>query len=328
MAKLLRTHWFLLAVVVLVAAFIVAMISPKFGSTYNIYAILQAAATLAIIGMAQMMVLGVGDMNLSISGVGSLSSVIVGAFTQDLGVPVGIAIVTATAMGLLSGAITGYIITRTGIASFIVSLAMGGILTGIALGITQSKPYPDVARLLITVGKGRFGLVPYVAIVAVIIAIIVAAFFKYARMGRHMLAVGGNAEAASLSGIRPEASRTLAYAFSGALAAIAAVMYVGVLGTASPAIGSDWLLISFAVPIIGGVSLFGGFVSVAGVLVGAVLLASVSNALISLNVSQYAVRFTQGFLIFVAVVLGTIQYQGLKKMRGNRVAERGEKANA
>jgi ribose transport system permease protein len=318
--RFFRTQWGTLGVAILLACVVVAIVSPAFGSVYNIYVILQATSTVAVIGLAQMVVLGVGDMNLALGGVGSVATVIVGALTQDHGVPALPAALVAVAVGTAAGVLNGLIVTRSGLAAFIVTLATGGAFTGIALGITQSKPYPNVSSDLIDLGQDRFGLLPVVAVVPVCLAIGLAAFFRWLPAGRAILAVGGNREAAELSGVSSRRARISAHAISGAFGAIAATMYVGVLGTASPAVGSDWLLTSFAVPIIGGTALMGGRVSVPGCLVGALLLAAISNALISLNVSQYAVMFTEGVLVFLAVFIGSAR-SSRSRRAGSRPVE-------
>jgi ribose transport system permease protein len=134
----------------------------------------------------------------------------------------------------------------------------------------------------------------------------VGAAFRWLPIGRALLAVGGNPEAALLSGISRGRAIVVANAVSGLLAAIAAVMYIGVLHSATPATGGDWLIISFAVPNIGGTSLVGGEAPAAGCFVAALVLAAINDVLIVLNVNTEAVTMAEGLLIFVAVIFGKL----------------------
>jgi ribose transport system permease protein len=134
----------------------------------------------------------------------------------------------------------------------------------------------------------------------------VGAGFRWLPIGRSILAVGGNREAALLAGIPYKRAMVVAHALSGLLAAIAAVMYIGVLESATPATGSEWLIISFAVPIIGGTALVGGDAPAAGCFVAAMVLAAINDVLIVLNVNTEAVQMAEGLLIFAAVISGKL----------------------
>ena len=146
----------------------------------------------------------------------------------------------------------------------------------------------------------------YLLLPAIALTIAVGAGFRWLPVGRSLLAVGGNREAALLSGISHARAIVVAHALSGILAAMTAVMYIGVLRSATPATGSDWLIISFAVPIIGGTALIGGEAPAAGCFVAAIVLAAINDALIVLNVSTQAVEMAEGLLIFAAVISGKL----------------------
>jgi ribose transport system permease protein len=139
--------------------------------------------------------------------------------------------------------------------------------------------------------------------------------------GRLLLAFGGNQDATMLSGLSSRRAQIVAHTVSGLLAGVAAVMYMGTIGTATPAAGSDWLIVSFAVPIIGGTALAGGEVSAFGALVAAVVLSAISDALIVLNVNTDAVEMTEGLLILAAVLasrMGEAAQRGAGRRRTPR----------
>lgn len=325
-SRVFRAQWVMLLLATVVASIGVALASPRFGTSYNVYVILQAAATTAVIGMSQMVVLGVGDLSLAVGGIGSLSTVVVGNLVQVHHAPVVVACLAALGLGAVTGLLNGVIISRSRLSGFIVTLATGGALTGIGLGITKSAPYPRVPSALVTLGQGHANFFPYLVFVPLVLGAALAAFIRWMPAGRAILAVGGNRDAALLSGLSPTRSLLTAHTLSGVLASAAAVMYIGVLGTASPATGGDWLITSFAVPIIGGTALLGGDVSVMGCLMAALVLSTINDALIVLNVSQYAVTFAAGCLIFLAVIAG--RFQLYKLLPGGRPSRRAEPAGS
>ena len=136
--------------------------------------------------------------------------------------------------------------------------------TGINFGITESIPFYKMPPALVAFGDQHIGAFPYLLVAPLIVAALLGLFFSRTVPGRQLLAYGGNPQAAELSGIPRERTVVLAHVISGTLAAIAAVLAVAQLGSAQPTIGADWLLLSFAAPIIGGAALTGGYISVLG----------------------------------------------------------------
>ena len=306
MRRAFRAQWAPLFVTIALAGIVLSVTIKSFGSSYNIFVILQAAGVDAIIGLAQMVVLAAGDMSLAVGGIGGLVTVTVGNLFAVQHWPSGLVILAGLAVGALSGLVNGIIITKSGVSAFIITLATGTVFTGIGYGVTKSYPYSDVPSDLVRLGQGRVGFFPYLLVVTLVTCAVVGGALRWLPSGRALLAVGGNKDAAMLSGLsRPRAVLAVHLA-SGFLAALAAVTFVGVLRSATPDTGDDWLIISFAVPIIGGTALMGGEGSAFGCLVAAVLLATIDDALIVLNISTYAIEMAEGLLIFGAVAAGRI----------------------
>ena len=168
--------------------------------------------------------------------------------------------------------------------------------------MTSTIPYSNVSSVLVTLGQGRVSFFPYALIVTIAATVLIGGALRFLPIGREVLAVGGNREAAVLSGLSRQRATLIAHTVSGLLAAVAAVMYVGVLQSATPATGSDWLIVSFAVPIIGGTALVGGEASASGCFVAAIVLAAINDALINTD----AVELAEGLLIFAAVLAGRL----------------------
>jgi ribose transport system permease protein len=156
---------------------------------------------------------------------------------------------------------------------------------------------------LVAFGSERIAAFPYLLIAPLIVAALLGIFFARTVPGRQLLAYGGNAVAAELSGISNRRTIVLAHGLSGTLAGIAAILAVAQLGSAQPTIGADWLLLSFAAPIIGGAALTGGYISVLGTMFAVVLIALIENGMVLAKVDPYWVEFLLGALILAAVWL-------------------------
>ncbi len=306
MNRVLRTQWAPLLAATIIAGVVLSFSTKQFGSSFNVYTILQTASVYAVIGLSQMMVLAVADMSLAVGGIASLVTIATGNLYQVQHWPIGAAIAGSLALGLVCGLLNGVIIAMTKLSGFIVTLATGTAFTGIAYGITSSIPYSNIASVLTTLGQGRAAFFSYLVLPAIAMTLAVGAGFRWLPIGRSLLAVGGNRDAAVLSGLSQKRAIVTAHAVSGLLAAIAAVLYIGVLQSATPATGSDWLIISFAVPIIGGTALVGGEAPASGCFVAAIVLSAINDALIVLNVNTEAVQMAEGLLIFAAVIAGKL----------------------
>lgn len=306
MRQLLTAQWAPLLAATAVAGVVLGFATKQFGTAFNIYTILQTAAIYTAIGLSQMVVLAVADMSLAVGGIAGLVTIAVGGLYEAQHWPIGAAIAAGVTLGLACGLVNGLIIAGMNLSGFIVTLASGTAFTGVAYGVTSSIPYSNIPSVLVSLGQGRTSFFSYLLVPAIVMTVAVGAGFRWLPIGRSLLAVGGNRDAALLSGISRERAIVLAHAVSGLLAGIAAIMYIGVLQSATPATGSEWLIISFAVPIIGGTALVGGEAPAAGCFVAAIVLAAINNVLIVLNVNTEAVEMTEGLLIFAAVVSGKL----------------------
>ena len=286
---------------------VLALTTHSFASLENIEVVAKAAAVTIVVGLAQMVVIGAGGMNLAVGATGGIVSVICGGLMNSFGVDPMFAVVVGLLGGTLSGAVIGAIIVRGGFSPFIVTLAGGSILTGIALGITQSVPYYHLPDDFQTLGEAELVRIPVMFWIAILIALVLAVVFRSVSFGRQILAFGANPRAAELSGVPIGRLTISVYTLSGFLAACAAVLLIARLGDADPVIGKDWLLASFAAPIIGGTRLAGGQVSVLGTVLGALLLGILANGLVHWNVDVFFVQLISGAIILAAGGIETIR---------------------
>jgi ribose transport system permease protein len=302
-----RAGWFALLVLIAIGAVALSVANPRFHSEYNLYVLLRNFSVAVVVGLSQMVTLAVGELNLAVGALGGLIAVVLGGLLEVWHVPLPLAILLALALGTLAGAVNGLLIVVTRINGFIITLASASAYTGMSLGVTQAIPFYKLPTLFTAFGTGAFGPLPYVLVVTVLISVAIAWLFARTVVGRQLLAVGGNRTAAALSGVPISRSVVRAHTLSGVLVALAAVLGTAQLGSAQPTIGADWVLTSFAIPIIGGTALTGGHVSVAGTFLAAVVIALINNGLVLTNANPYWVPFLLGLLILGAVGLGRVR---------------------
>ena len=301
--RLIMVEWSGLLAAIVIGSAVLAWLAPAFLTEFNIYVMLRSFCVGLLVGFAQMVTLGVGQMNISVGALGGLVAISAGGMMEVLGFPLIVAVLLALLIGALGGLINGLLTVRTGINGFIITLATASAFTGINLGITESIPFYHPSPALVAFGEARVAAFPYLLVAPLIVAALLWVFFARTVPGRQMLAVGGNAQAAELSGISRDRIIVLAHVLSGLLAAVAAVLAVAQLGSAQPTIGADWLLLSFAAPIIGGAALTGGYISVLGTMFAVILIALIENGMVLAKVDPYWVQFLLGALILAAVWL-------------------------
>jgi ribose transport system permease protein len=301
--RLLSNEWSALAATILIGFATLSIISPAFLTEFNLYIVLRSFCVALLVAFAQMLTLAVGQLNLSIGALGGFVAIAVGGMMEKLGLPIAAAVAAGLAIGAAGGLVNGVLTVRTGINGFIITLATASVFTGLNLGITESIPFYNLPPAFVAFGTGRFFAVPYLLVPPLMTAALLALLLARTVPGRYLLAIGGNAQAAELSGIPRDRIIVLAHALSGLLAAGGAILAVAQLGSAQPSIGTDWLIISFAAPIIGGAALAGGYISVAGTALAVVLIVLIQNGLVLAKVDPYWVEFLLGALILAAVGL-------------------------
>jgi ribose transport system permease protein len=301
--RLIAVEWSGLVVAIALGAAALAFIAPNFLTEFNLYVMLRSLCVGLLVAFAQMITLGVGQMNIAVGAIGGLVAIALGGMLETLGLPLAAAIPLALAIGALAGIINGQLIVRTGINAFIITLATGSAFTGINFGVTRSIPFYKMPPALTAFGDQHAGAFPFLLIAPLIVSGLLGLFFARTAPGRRLLAYGGNPQAAALSGISPGNVVVSAHVLSGLLAAVAAVLAVAQLGSAQPTIGADWLLLSFAAPIIGGAALTGGYISVLGTMFAVLLIGLIQNGMVLAKVDPYWVQFVLGALILAAVGL-------------------------
>lgn len=314
-----------LLTVILVFWTIFIFSADGFLNRITIFGLSRTVAVTAVIGLAQMVVLGIGQMNLAVGAIGGMVGVFTGWLMQSVGLPVWAAVIVGLLFATFVGFINGLIITRTGINSFIVTLGMGSVITGLVFILTKAEAFRDLPDAYTDFGKARWVKVSWLELsplffIALAVAVILALLYKGTTFGRWMLATGANPRAAELSGVPVNFVVQATHALSGLLAGAAGIMIVSRLGSALPSIGENWLLPSFAAPVVGGTLLSGGAVAVFGTLLGALLIESVSVGLTLMDVPSFWIQLFIGLVLLLAVLID--RARSLAVARGQRGVRR------
>lgn len=319
--KFWHSDWFGPALITLAAIVIVSALNPSFLSPFNIQILMLAISVNAMIAFSQMIIIAIGQMNLSVGAIGGLAAISFGGMMEVWGIPWPIAAVLALSIGLLAGVVNGALVSYTGISAFVITLATLSVYKGINLGITEAQPFYAIPDPVKALGNDTvLGPMPWLALPAALAAFALWYLLFRLPLGRSILAVGGNEHAAQLSGISVRRVVIVAHALSGLLAALAGVMLVGRLQIGQPTIGDDWLILSFAAPVIGGAILTGGHVSVAGTFLGVAIVAIITQVLVLFNIDPFLVQVVLGGLILWAV--GVNRYREVRSQRSLAAAAR------
>ncbi|MEU8703247.1 ABC transporter permease [Streptomyces sp. NPDC048680] len=287
--------------------------SGSFFDGPSVRTFLQYLATPILIGLAQMVALCVGQLNLAVGALGGFSACLTGVLMADSGVPMPVAVlagvVTATAVGLL----TGLFIVATRINGFIVTLGTMTILLGAQYRLAGTRTVDGYSETLKDLGRTAPLNIPLVFLVALASAVLLAAFMYRTTAGRRLLAAGGNPLAARLSGISTDRQIVLAHTVSGLLVGVAALTATASLPGVNRSVGGDWLLPSFAAPIIGGVALNGGTVAVLGTVLAAFVMRLIDAARAQFSLDPSWVNFLIGLVVLGTVVGGRVHQSHLEK---------------
>jgi ribose transport system permease protein len=286
-----------LVLLLIIAGFFV---SDRFGTTQNLLNILENSVSLGLSSLGQTLVILTGGIDLSIGGIISLTSCLTSGVingNSDLVVPV---IAGVLLLGMAIGALNGVIIVRLGVHPLIVTLGMSMILQGVTLMYTLEPP-GAMPLSFDVVAYGKILGVPVAPLVMVLIFVLVWAFLTKTRLGRHVYAVGGNAEAARLSGIRQNRVVVFVYMACGFCATLTGLYLVSRMGIGDPRIGSYYMLSSITPVVVGGTILAGGKGGVVGTLIGVYLIIVLRNLLNFMDITSFYQWIIEGVIIILAV---------------------------
>lgn len=280
-----------------------AAIEPNFVSTANIRNVLISASLLGILATGQTIVVITGGFDLSVAR----NAVVTGMVLALLvGVGPVLAILGALAVAVATGFVNGVLISGAKVNPFVVTLGMYTVLGSVALLLNNGGSISGMPNWLIALVNHQLFGISAIVYWFIAIAILLHIVLAYTKFGRHVFAVGGNAEAARVSGIKVKRIITGAYMISGLTAGMAGILATARLRTASPVALPGMELDAIAAVIIGGTRLSGGFGSIGRTIVGVLILASLSSGLVLLGVAAYWQGVFKGAIIILAVAVDVV----------------------
>jgi ribose transport system permease protein len=318
LARLVRAREFTLVAMIVMIGVALQLITGRFFTTPNLSAISLGFATSAIIVFGMTAALVSGGFDLSVGSVFAMGGVAVAlALRADLPIP--IAIMCGVGAGGLAGLVNGLLITKVQINPFITTLGMLGIARGISLAITEGTILAGLPDEFSVFGQGKTLNIPNLILIALLTILIGDILMRRSAAFRQIYYVGGNEEAARLSGINVDRVKLLVYTLSGSLAALAGVFSVSRFSVADPGAGVGEELRIIAACIIGGCSLRGGKGTVIGGLLGLIFVGFINNGLILLRVPVYWQQLSMGVVLLLAVGFDTLSQRWQLRSRGKHV---------
>nr|WP_280142425.1 ABC transporter permease [Rhizobium sp. NFR03] len=295
----------LVALVLLMAA-----IAPNFNRVDNLLNIARAISINAILAAGMTVVILTGGIDLSVGSTIAVSGV-VAVIVAMTGVPAPLAVLVGMGAGALCGLVNGWLTAYLSLAPFIVTLGTMTFLRGLAYTITDGQPIVSSSLNFRNLGNGYLGPIPVPVIVMVAVYVVVWFILERTRYGRHIYAVGGNAEAAKLAGVRVKRVVTSVYVLAGACAGLAGVIFSARVISAQPTAGTGYELDAIAAVVLGGTSLAGGRGRIVGTLIGSIILGVLSTGLILLNVPFFTQLLIKGVVIILAVAIDSLKQRPL-----------------
>jgi ribose transport system permease protein len=285
---------------------VMSLLSPVFFTAQNMLNVGIQAAVVAILAFGQTFVIVSAGIDLSVGSVAALAAVVTGYGATMMGLNPVVAILFGMITGILAGLASGVLVSYGRLPAFIATMAMLSIARGLALVLSQGVPLAQPSAVA-WFGKTVGGWLPMPVVIMVVLGVLASFILGRTYTGRAMYAIGGNEEAARLSGINVRRQKLIIYALSGLFAAVAGLVLAGRLVSAQPQAASGYELDSIAAVVIGGASLAGGTGRAFGTFVGALVLAVIRNGLNLLNVSSFWQQVVIGAVIALAVLTDTLR---------------------
>ena len=301
-AQVLGTYGLLVVLIGVIVGFSIARPS-SFPTLFNLRSILNQQSVVVLLALAVMVPLASGEFDLSVGYLIGLAEILAVGFQVRSGMNWAVAMAAVLAIGLALGLVSGVLVTRFGIDSFITSLAMGTMLYGVSLWYTGGQQLSGNLGHGFNVLSGNVVGVPVSAVVALGAAIVLWILFEFLPVGRYLYVLGANRRAALLSGISARRYVPLAFAASGLLTCVAGLLLAAQLQVGQATIGPDYLLPAFAGALLGATAVRPGRVNPWGTVIAVALLASVVSGIEQLGAQSYVQPLFNGGILIIAVGL-------------------------
>lgn len=289
----------------LVTTFTIA--NPRFLSMNNLFTVARQVSMYGIASIGMTFVILIAGIDLSTGSIITLVNVVCAYLMVNMGFGMAEAVLFSIAMATVIGVINGFLISSIGIPAIIATFATQTIFAGIAYLISGGTPIYGFDERFKVIGQGYVGPVPVPVIIMILCFTLGAVILNKTFFGRYFYAVGGNEEAAELSGIRVSRIKYLIYALSGLFAGLAGVVMLSRTNSAQPTAGLGYEFDVITCVVLGGVSVAGGIGKMSGVIAGVLIIGVLTNGMVLLNVSNYTQMVVKGLVLVLAVGFDTLQ---------------------
>ena len=270
----------------------------------NLFNITRSTSMIVVMAVAMTFVISAGELDLSVGSTAALAA-LVSAITMQAGYGLVVGIMAGVLCGLFVGLINGFFVTVVNIPSFLVTLGMMQFIRGLDMRITYTKPVAITNDTFNNIfGAGNVGPIPVLLIWSLAATVLGHFVLKYTPFGRQILATGGNKVAARYSGVNTSRTKLYCFIITGVAAALAGMLYSGMMQTARYSFGTGAELAAIAAVILGGTSLYGGKGSIIGTFIGALLIGTINNGLIIMGLDVSEQNMVAGAIIILAVAFG------------------------
>ena len=288
--------------ILLVICVFATILSPSFLSVTHLFNVFKQITVAGIVGCGMTFVILTGGIDLSVGSILGLSGVLASGVLASTG-NTAVAVAVSLTVGIACGAVNGFFVSVCGIPPFISTLGMMTLLRGVILVYTKGSPIPIKSDAYKFFGKGSIAGIPVPVIILIIVFLLAHYILTQTSYGRSVYAVGGNREAARLSGIRVKTSEFLVYTLNGLMCGMAGLILTARLGSAQSTSGTGIEMDAIAAVILGGTSLSGGVGFVLPTVVGAMIMGIIDNILTLMNVNPHATNIVKGAVILIAVLV-------------------------
>ena len=288
--------------ILLVICVFATILSPSFLSVTNLFNVFKQITVAGIVGCGMTFVILTGGIDLSVGSILGLSGVLASGVLASTG-NTAAAVAVSLIVGVACGAVNGFFVSVCGIPPFISTLGMMTLLRGVILVYTKGSPIPIKVDSYKFFGKGSIAGIPVPVIILIVVFLLAHYILTQTTYGRSVYAVGGNREAARLSGIRVKTSEFLVYTLNGLMCGMAGLILTARLGSAQSTSGTGIEMDAIAAVILGGTSLSGGVGFVLPTVVGAMIMGIIDNILTLMNANPHATNIVKGAVILIAVLV-------------------------
>lgn len=275
--------------------------TPSFSTISNVLNVLRQISINGIIAVGVTFVIITGGIDLSVGSVVALASIVACDFAHPGKYPVIVPILVGILIGLACGLVNGFIVSKGGVAPFIVTLGMLTVARGMTLVYNSGRPVINLSDKYNNIGGGYIFGIPIPVVILIIVVALGSFLLNFTKFGRHVYAIGGNELAAKVSGLNVDFIKIGVYGITGALSGLAGIVLSSRVMAGTVVAGQGYELDAIAAVVIGGTSLSGGIGTISGTIVGALIIGVMNNGLDLLNVTSYYQQIVKGIIIVAAV---------------------------